>query len=148
MIRLLFSSIVSSRTSPIFLSFSDKDFTYFMDTVGAIYPVFGTHGSISGYSLREGYVIASLLERFKEEMNAFRLSESLELLHKVIISEGRSTSAKGVAFESVCLYELSQAEKKWTIASFCSALNVPLDGVDSEIMSLPFPTHVSTDNEM
>jgi hypothetical protein len=151
MIQLLFSSMLSTSHSPVYFSLQENDVLYFTEMIASIYPVKSVADYVVGYSLYEGYVISGLLKRFDDEIKQFNLSGSLDLLNKIISSEGKKSSAKGVAFETVCLNELTNPNKMWSVRTFCDALGVSLQKVNSNIQCLDFPIefcHQSIDEDI
>jgi hypothetical protein len=102
MLKLLLSSMLSSTGKPINCHMDERQTLFFEETVGAIYIIPGE----TGYSFFEGYVIESFLHNFENELQAYNLTSSFNLLRVIINLEGGKTFAKGTPFEAVVIQEL------------------------------------------
>ena len=102
MLKLLFSSMMTSSGGPINCHLNPNETEFFLETIGSIYLIPGA----GGYSFYEGYVIDSFLLLFEDELRRFQLSSSLNLLKNIIGLEGKKTTAKGTPFEAVILADI------------------------------------------
>ena len=102
MLKLLLSSMMTSKEGPINCQLDKNQINFFTDTIGAIYLI----SDLGGYSFYEGYVIDQFVVLFEEELKQFNLWSALNLLKNIIGLEGRKTSSKGTPFEDVVLADL------------------------------------------
>ena len=102
LLKLLLSSKMTIKNSPMICQLTNNEKNFFMDSIGSILLI----SNFYGYSFYEGYVINSLLELFDFELHEYNLASSLKILNDIIAREGKKTTAKGTAFESVVISEL------------------------------------------